>query len=121
MNCGPGALEQHGMSPHLKILKQVRKAAAKRILFLGHSVKQMSRPERMISAAEVRRVVRTGQVIEDYPEDTRGHSCLILGRGTGRRPIHVVCSPESDYLAIITAYLPSQEEWEDNFRRRRQQ
>lgn len=108
------------MNSDSKILKQVRSAAVKRILFLAHAVKQMSRPERMISAAEVRRVARTGQVIEDYPEDRRGHSCLILGRGKGRRPIHVVCSPKSDYLAVITAYLPSQEEWEDNFRRRRQ-
>lgn len=75
----------------------------------------------MISASEVHHVVRTGEVIEDYPDDSRGHSCLILGRGKGKRPIHVVCSPKTDYLAIITAYLPSKEDWEDHFRKRRQQ
>src|SRR5207237_9787026 len=107
------------MGPPTEILQQVRKAAAKRILFVPHAVKQMSRPERMISVAEVRRVVRTGQLIEDYPDDARGHSCLILGRGKERRPIHIVCSPKSDYLVIITAYVPSDQEWEDNFRRRR--
>ena len=51
------------------ILQQVHQAAAVQILFLPHAVQQMSRPERMISAAEVRRVVRTGEIIEDYPDD----------------------------------------------------
>jgi hypothetical protein len=100
------------------ILLQVRQAAAVKILLLPHSVQQMARPQIMISAAEVRRVIRMGEVIEDYAEDARGHSCLILGRGRGGRPLHVVCAPKSDYLAIITAYLPDPAEWEDNFRQR---
>jgi len=58
-------------------------------------------------------------VIEDYPEDARGHSCLIFGYGDGERAIHVVCSPKEDYLAIITAYLPDPEQWEDNLRKRK--
>jgi hypothetical protein len=57
-------------------------------------------------------------VIEDYPEDARGHSCLLLGRGDGGRPIHVVCSPKDDFLAIITAYLPDETEWSSDFRNR---
>ena len=36
---------------------RVRQAAKQKILFLPHAVRQMSRPERMISAAEVRRTV----------------------------------------------------------------
>ena len=32
---------------------------------------------------------------------------------------HVVCSPKEDYLAIITAYLPDPEQWEDNLRKRK--
>ena len=55
-------------------------------------------------------------MIEDYPEDVRGHSCLILGFGDGTRPIHIVCSPKDEYLAIITAYLPDEDEWSDDFR-----
>ena len=73
----------------------------------------------MITAAEVRRVVRVGSVVEDYPEDRRGHSCLILGYGKNRRPIHVVCSPKPEFLAIITAYLPREEEWEGHFSKRK--
>jgi hypothetical protein len=94
-------------------------AARKRLLFLPHAVRQMSRPDRMISAQEVRRVVLRGAVIEDYPEDARGHSCLMSGTGDAGRKIHVVCSPRDEYLAIITAYVPEADEWDEEFRVRR--
>jgi len=48
----------------------------------------------------------------------RGSS--FFGYGNDGRPIHVVCSPKEDYLAIITAYLPDQSQWEDNFKKRRE-
>ena len=98
---------------------QVRRAAEQRILFLPHAVRQMSRPERMITLAEVRAVVKTGDVIEDYPDDPRGHSCLMLGWGESGQAIHVVCAPREDFLAIITAYVPSEDEWERDFKVRR--
>jgi len=82
-----------------------------KFLFLPHAIQQMTRPERMISRQEVRNVVEHGEVIEDYPDDARGHGCLMLGFGLDHRPIHVVCAPKSEYLAIITAYLPNPEEW----------
>ena len=100
-------------------LNKVRQAAQKKVLFLPHAVRQMSRPDRMITGAEVREVINNGEVIEDYLEDARGHSCLILGSGIDDRFIHVVCSPKEDYLAIITAYIPDSDEWEDDFRARK--
>jgi hypothetical protein len=66
----------------------------------------MVRPERMITSNEVQTVVTQGELIEDYPSDPRGHSCLMLGFGETGRAVHVVCSPKDQYLAIITAYLP---------------
>jgi hypothetical protein len=102
------------------ILKRGKEAAAKRILFLPHAVSQMNAPERMISSREVRAVIFHGVVIEDYPDDMRGHSCLMLGRGDGGRPIHVVCAPKSDYLAVITAYLPNPEQWEPDWQTRKE-
>ncbi|MBY0506670.1 MAG: DUF4258 domain-containing protein [Bryobacteraceae bacterium] len=65
----------------MSLLPLVREAAEKKILFLPHAVRQMSRPDRVIGVAEVRNCVTTGDLIEDYPEDVRGHSCLILGNG----------------------------------------
>jgi hypothetical protein len=101
------------------ILDDVRDRAGKLLLFLPHAVRQMARPDRMITPAEVRSVVLTGELIEDYPDDPRGHSCLLLGSGDQNRPLHVLCSPKVDYLAIITAYLPDPSLWSDDLRRRR--
>jgi hypothetical protein len=102
----------------MDIRLQIRTAARKKLLFLPHAVHQMSSPGRMISRQEIHRVVELGDVIEDYQEDVRGHSCLLLGYGDGKRPIHVVCSPKEEYLAIITAYLPDPSLWDDDFRKR---
>jgi len=34
------------------------------------------------------------------------------------RAIHVVCSPKSEYLAIITAYVPAAAQWTPDFNAR---
>jgi hypothetical protein len=73
----------------------------------------------MITTTEVRSVIEHGELVEDYPADSRGHSCLMLGFGADARPIHVVCAPKDEYLAIITAYLPDPHEWTEGFRQRR--
>ena len=106
------------MDTEFEILIQVRAAAQQKVLFLPHALRQMLRPDRMIRRAEVRRVITEGEVIEDYPKEVRGHSCLLLGFGDRDRPIHVVCAPREDYLAIITAYLPDAHEWSSDFRKR---
>lgn len=99
------------------ILDAVRRAARKKLLFLPHAISQMARPANMISANEVERVVTEGEIIEDYPEDVRGPSCLMLGSGEGRA-VHVVCAPKDEYLAVITAYVPDPPQWSPDFRRR---
>jgi hypothetical protein len=100
----------------IDIIETVRASAARRILFLPHAIRQMARPERMITTGDIRRVIFDGEIIEDYPEDARGHSCLMLGFDDGRRPIHLVCSPKDEYLAIITAYLPDKDEWSQDLK-----
>jgi len=46
---------------------RVRRAAKTKLLFLPHAIRQMSRPERMITVREVRRTLVAGEIIEDYP------------------------------------------------------
>lgn len=101
------------------VLDQIRAAAQRRILFLPHAVRQMTRPNRMISPSEIEAVINAGELVEDYPEDVRGHSCLVLGSGDGGRPIHVVCAPKPDYLAVITAYIPHPDQWSADFKERK--
>jgi hypothetical protein len=106
------------MTESIDIVTRARQSAAIRILYLPHAVRQMAQPERMISTADVRAVIADGEVIEDYRDDARGHSCLMLAF-VADHPLHVVCVPKDDYLVIITAYLPSNQEWEDNYRKRK--
>lgn len=74
---------------------------------------------RRITVHEVREVIASGEVIEDYPNDKYGPSCLIYGETGKRRPIHVQCSyPSRPLIAIITVYQPDPLLWL-NFRIRR--
>lgn len=101
-----------------EIVERVRAAGRKRLLYLPHAIRQMSRTGRMIASEEVQTVAITGRLVEDYPDDPRGHSCLLLGFGDGGRPVHVVAAPKDEYLAIITAYVPDPTQWSPDFLRR---
>ena len=98
--------------------QRIISSANKKILFLPHAIKQMSRPDRMITTDEIKEAVLSGEVIEEYPEDQRGESCLVF-HAKQNRVIHVVCAPKNEYLAIITAYLPAPELWLSDFKSRR--
>ena len=100
-------------------LEKIKRAARRRILFLPHAIRQMTRPDRMIGTGDIRLVIATGEVIEDYPNDTRGHSCLMMGFDDEENPIHILCAPRGDYLAVITAYRPSRLEWDKDFKTRK--
>lgn len=75
-----------------------------------------------ITVAELEAALRSCDVIEDYPEDARGHSCLTLGFA-GPRPVHAVCTIKDDprELLLITVYDPNlrPDKWSADFRRRR--
>ena len=72
---------------------------------------------RRISRQEIEQAVIVGEIIEQYPHDKYGPSCLILGFTSVGRPLHVQCSLPPD-VKIITAYEPDPNEWLDNRVRR---
>ena len=75
--------------------------------------------QRRIKAEDLEQAVKTGTIIEDYPEDRRGPSCLILGF-VGKRPLHMVCGRlDADEILIITAYEPDLVEWESDWKTRK--
>lgn len=47
---------------------------------------------RIISTKEISEAIEHGKIIEDYPDDKYGPSCLIYGKASDGRPIHVQCS-----------------------------
>ncbi len=54
------------------------------------------------------------KIIEDYPNDPRGPSCLVLGFTAQNLPIHVLCGMrEPKVLIIITVYRPDPDKWID--------
>ncbi|MEG4010571.1 MULTISPECIES: DUF4258 domain-containing protein [unclassified Microcoleus] len=76
---------------------------------------------RQIGVQELRDAISSGEVIEDYPDDKYGPSCLILGFTLAARPLHIQCSyPSRPLIKIITLYEPSAELWM-NFKVRRTQ
>ena len=77
--------------------------------------------ERGISEADVKKVVQTGEVIENYPEDTPYPSKLVLG-WCESRPLHVVVAEHKadKKNIIVTVYEPSLDFWEADFKRRKQ-
>lgn len=103
----------------MDFIDEIRKAAEKKIIYTLHALDEMNTEDEVITTDEVRQVVSNGEIIEDYPEDKRGHSCLMFGMPSAKRLAHVVCAPKDEYLAIITAYIPSLEKWEADFKTRR--
>lgn len=75
-----------------------------------------------ITTLELETVLNSCELLEDYPDDSRGHSCLVLGFAKGR-PIHAVCAVKDDprEVLLITVYDPSlrPEKWDATFRHRR--
>ena len=67
---------------------------------------------RQISDDEVVEAIENGKIIEDYPDDKYGPSCLIYGDTKAGRPIHVQCSyPSRPLVKIITVYQPDPALW----------
>ena len=76
--------------------------------------------ERGIPQKAIFDVFLYGEQIENYPEDTPYRSALFLGWYEGK-PLHVVVALDegNNWAYIITAYEPSMEEFEPDFKTRR--
>ena len=75
--------------------------------------------QRRIGIRELEEAIVTGEIIERYPADPRGPSCLILGHTQRNRPLHMVCGIMEEDLLVITAYEPGSDEWKPDWRTRR--
>lgn len=76
---------------------------------------------RHVTLQEVREAFAQGEIIEDYPDDKYGPSCLVLGFTRNGRPLHIQCiHPSRPLLKIITLYQPDPDKWIE-FKRRKNQ
>jgi len=97
----------------MALLDEIRqKIDANLFEFSKHAVDQSI--IRRISVQEVREISARAEVIEDYPEDKYGPSCLIFGRTMAARPLHIQCSyPSRPLIKVITLYEPDPAHWID--------
>jgi hypothetical protein len=88
------------------------------IIFRIHAVQRMF--ERKISAKNVRKVLQSGEMIEDYSDEMPAPGGLMLGKH-GQRPLHVVMAENTkeDELVVITVYEPDPLQWKAKFKGRK--
>ena len=94
----------------MSLITEIRAKIAEGVNYSRHAVQRGV--DRDIPPEDILDAIRTGEVIEDYPRDKYGPSCLILGTTRTGRPLHVQCSyPTRPVLKIITVYEPDPELW----------
>jgi heme-degrading monooxygenase HmoA len=88
------------------------------IVFRIHAIQRMF--ERCVSAENVRQILRSGEMIEDYSDDMPHPGGLVSGR-RGNRPLHVVMAEnkKEDELVVITVYEPDPAQWKAHFKSRK--
>lgn len=96
--------------PPIEAIRQ--KFAQQQFEFSRHAVDRLIL--RHITVAEVQQAVANGEVIEAYPQDKFGPSCLIAGLTLNGRPLHIQCSyPDRQLIKVVTVYEPDSDKWDE--------
>ena len=95
-----------------------RALRASKIEWRKHVLQRLA--ERGMAQEDVLNVLLSGEKIQEYSDDKPFPSALFLGY-IGGKPLHVVaaCDQASEKAFIITAYEPSLEIFESDYRTRR--
>ena len=95
-------------------IEQIKNLVARREYCLTLHA-EVERDADQITVREIEEAILSSEakIIEDYPNDPRGPSCLVLGFTKEHNlPVHVVCGTgEPVSLVIITVYRPDPDEW----------
>jgi hypothetical protein len=89
-----------------------------RLVFRIHALKRMR--QRNIDEEDIRHVVVTGEIIENYPS-TSPFPCRLVMGWCRSRCLHVVVAHDiqAHEIIVITAYEPDPLEWESDLKRRK--
>ena len=98
------------MATEPPILRWIQeRVACNEYLYTSHA--DQERRNDRLSIQDVEHVILQGSILEEYPDDPRGPSCLIHG-STGGTPVHVVRGRNrSSWLVLITVYIPTAPKW----------
>ena len=71
-----------------------------------------------LSVSQLELVLLNCDIMEEYPEDPRGESCLTIGFLPDKTRVHIVCGMNpADHLILITVYVPYMPKWKDPYTR----
>lgn len=91
-------------------------ASTQTIRVTQHAQEEMDAED--IALDDVLKAIASGQILENYPNHRRGACCLLYGRTSESRPLHVVCTTTYPILIIITVYEPMPPKWVTSTQRR---
>lgn len=91
----------------------------KSVRYSRHAIERMF--QRGIPPDAILECIRTGEVIDSYPDDKPYPSALLLAVCDGL-PVHVLVARESETgnCHVVTVYRPDPELWSSDFKTRRQ-
>jgi hypothetical protein len=100
-------------------LKFIQRCVRERKIFWTYHVNLRLRG-RFIPSESILESWAKYEMVEEYPTDKYLPSYLLYSEHQGER-FHVLFAVdvEGDNVRVVTAYRPSVEEWEDNFKKRR--
>ena len=75
--------------------------------------------ERRIKHADIKNAIMSGVIIEQCLDDLPNPSVLILGYCRDKKPLHIAVGVDDDRLWLITAYFPTLDMWETDYKTRK--
>lgn len=88
------------------------------ILITEHARRRLI--ERNITIQDIIKCIGMGQIIKQYEDDRPFPSCLILGMSINNNYLHTVVSMNDNYIYLVTAYYPDAEQWQLDFKTRKE-
>ena len=85
-------------------IKQIKEKVRQESYLYSHHA-DLERQADELTFAEIEIALLNGEILEQYLDDIRGESCLILGF-SNETAVHIVCGWRGDKIVIITVYIP---------------
>ncbi len=99
------------------VLERIRTQARRDQLRVTlHAQQEMAEDD--VRLDHVIEAIRSGEILENYPEHQRGACCLLGGYTESRQPLHIVCTTTQPQLILITVYIPQPPKWVTPTKRR---
>jgi hypothetical protein len=98
----------------MDIIEYIRERVQSNRYEISRHAERERESDRLLISDIEESIVLNGELLEDYPNDPRGHSCLILGFSRAGQAIHTVWGLLStDWVRLITVYIPKPPRWID--------